>query len=101
MGMIDNLRKKVKETGEKLRDKQDNYDGPWDKITHPEWFNDDNSRTKAHPKYNAPRDPKSSLPLRNAKGGSVKKMAKGGSVSSASKRADGIARKGKTRGKVC
>jgi hypothetical protein len=35
------------------------------------------------------------------KGGSVKKMAKGGSVGSASKRADGIAVKGKTRGKIC
>ena len=32
-------------------------------------------------------------------GGSIKKYAKGGSVSSASKRADGIATKGKTRGK--
>lgn len=30
-----------------------------------------------------------------------KKMAKGGSVSSASKRADGIAVKGKTKGKIC
>lgn len=28
-------------------------------------------------------------------------MKKGGSVSSASKRADGIAQKGKTRGKIC
>jgi hypothetical protein len=34
------------------------------------------------------------------KGGTVK-MAKGGSVSSASKRADGIATKGKTKGKIC
>jgi hypothetical protein len=36
------------------------------------------------------------------KGGSVKtkKMASGGSVSSASKRADGCATKGKTRGKM-
>ena len=34
------------------------------------------------------------------KGGMVKKMAKGGSVSSASKRADGCAVKGKTRGKM-
>jgi hypothetical protein len=34
-------------------------------------------------------------------GGSVKKMASGGNVSSASKRADGIAQKGKTRGKMC
>jgi hypothetical protein len=33
------------------------------------------------------------------KGGSVKKMAKGGSVSSASKRADGCATKGKTKGR--
>jgi hypothetical protein len=32
---------------------------------------------------------------------SVKKMSSGGSVSSASKRADGIAVKGKTRGKIC
>jgi hypothetical protein len=35
------------------------------------------------------------------KGGAVKKMASGGSVSSASKRADGIAQRGKTRGKMC
>ena len=37
------------------------------------------------------------------KGGAIKakKMAKGGSVSSASSRADGIAVKGKTRGKIC
>lgn len=35
------------------------------------------------------------------KGGAVKKMASGGMASSASKRADGIAQKGKTRGKIC
>jgi hypothetical protein len=35
------------------------------------------------------------------KGGAVKKMASGGSVSSASRRADGIATKGKTRGRIC
>ena len=34
-----------------------------------------------------------------AKGGKVKKMAKGGKVSSASKRADGCATKGKTKGR--
>jgi hypothetical protein len=34
------------------------------------------------------------------KGGYVKKMAKGGSVSSASKRADGCATKGKTKGRM-
>jgi hypothetical protein len=34
------------------------------------------------------------------KGGKVKKMAKGGSVGSASKRADGIATRGKTRGRM-
>ena len=33
------------------------------------------------------------------KGGAVKKMKKGGTVSSASKRADGIAVKGKTKGR--
>lgn len=35
------------------------------------------------------------------KKGGVIKMAKGGLTSSASKRADGIAQKGKTRGKIC
>ena len=35
------------------------------------------------------------------RGGAVKKYASGGMVSSASKRADGIATKGKTRGKIC
>jgi len=35
------------------------------------------------------------------KGGKVKKMASGGMTSSASKRADGIASKGKTRGRMC
>jgi hypothetical protein len=34
------------------------------------------------------------------KGGRVKKMAKGGSVGSASKRADGCAMRGKTRGRM-
>lgn len=53
--------------------------------------------------YNAP-DRFSVAKIRSAlgmkKGGSVK-MASGGSVSSASRRADGIAQKGKTRGKLC
>jgi hypothetical protein len=35
------------------------------------------------------------------KGGTVKKYASGGSVSSASKRADGIAQRGKTKGRIC
>jgi hypothetical protein len=35
------------------------------------------------------------------KGGKVKKMASGGMTASASKRADGIATKGKTRGRMC
>jgi len=35
------------------------------------------------------------------KGGTVKKMSSGGKVSSASKRADGIAMRGKTKGKMC
>jgi len=39
---------------------------------------------------------------KNSKGaGLTKPYKKGGSVSSASKRADGIAVKGKTRGKIC
>lgn len=40
------------------------------------------------------------IPLNKDDTPDVKKKAKGGSVS-ASKRADGIARKGKTRGKMC
>jgi hypothetical protein len=35
------------------------------------------------------------------KGGKVKKMASGGMTASASKRGDGIAQRGKTRGKMC
>jgi len=35
------------------------------------------------------------------KGGSVKKMASGGKTSSASNRADGIAQRGKTKGRMC
>ena len=38
-------------------------------------------------------------PPKKAKGGAVK-MAKGGSVSSASRRADGAAKKGKTKGRT-
>jgi hypothetical protein len=38
-------------------------------------------------------------PAAMKRGGAVKKMAKGGSVSSASKRADGCATKGKTKGR--
>jgi hypothetical protein len=36
-----------------------------------------------------------------AKGGMIKKYAKGGSVSSASSRGDGIAQRGKTKGRMC
>jgi len=39
-------------------------------------------------------------PVGNKKGGHIKKMAKGGSVSSASKRGDGIASRGKTKGRM-
>ena len=56
-------------------------------------------RVRNRKKYGATYDQ-----YKNAAGGKIKskpkKMAKGGSVS-ASRRADGIARKGKTRGKVC
>jgi hypothetical protein len=47
-----------------------------------------------------PKIGRESLKLGMKKGGSVKKMASGGKVSSASKRADGCAIKGKTRGKM-
>jgi hypothetical protein len=48
-----------------------------------------------------PGHKKSDVKLKLKSGGAVKKMSSGGSVSSASKRADGIATKGKTRGKIC
>ena len=49
--------------------------------------------------------PKKNIPLNDDMGPlpekkPVKKMAKGGSVSSASKRADGCATKGKTKGRI-
>ena len=46
---------------------------------------------------NAPMDAKGKKMM---KGGKVKKMKKGGSVSSASKRADGVAQRGRTRGRM-
>jgi hypothetical protein len=51
----------------------------------------------------SPRAPTDYRPVneRFRKGGAVKGYASGGTVSSASKRADGIATKGKTRGKIC
>jgi len=41
------------------------------------------------------------LKLGMKKGGATKKMASGGKVSSASTRADGIAQRGKTKGRIC
>lgn len=46
----------------------------------------------------AAQDMRSAMGMK--KGGCVKKMSSGGKVSSASKRADGIAKKGKTKGKM-
>jgi hypothetical protein len=60
---------------------------------------------KKRPKYNIPFDAgrgnswDNSRTMRMNKGGKVVKMAKGGMTASA--RADGIAQKGKTRGKMC
>jgi hypothetical protein len=50
---------------------------------------------------NKPRRNPSQSESAMKRGGTVKKYAAGGSVSSASKRADGIAQRGKTRGKMC
>jgi hypothetical protein len=55
--------------------------------------------------FNVPMNPRIQRdelgePLYKKKGGVIK-MAKGGLASSASRRADGIASKGKTRGKIC
>lgn len=51
------------------------------------------------PTMNAPRGMRRPMPGMK-KGGCVKKMKSGGSTGSASKRADGIATKGKTKGKI-
>ena len=48
------------------------------------------------PTMSAPRRPMPGM----KKGGCVKKMKSGGSVGSASKRADGIAKQGKTKGRM-
>ena len=51
-----------------------------------------------------PRSPRlgnEPLKLGMRKGGSVKKMASGGKTSSASSRGDGIAQRGKTKGRIC
>jgi hypothetical protein len=55
------------------------------------------SREEARKRLDAKEDMEEGM----RRGGKVKKYASGGSVSSASKRADGIAKKGKTRGKIC
>ena len=62
--------------------------------------------SRENPSVSGPTDTRSvSQRLRAAfgmrSGGATKKMASGGMTSSASKRADGIAVKGKTRGKMC
>jgi len=52
----------------------------------------------------SPKPPIKVLPkpgVRPPRGVKPMAMNKGGSVSSASKRADGVATKGKTRGKIC
>ena len=51
--------------------------------------------------YNQFQNAKGPNPTTMKKGGAVKKMASGGATSSASKRADGIAQKGKTKGRMC
>jgi len=61
--------------------------------------------SRENPSVSGPTDTRSvSQRLRSAfgmKSGGATKMASGGMASSASKRADGIAVKGKTRGKMC
>ena len=47
------------------------------------------------------REKPDSYDMSMKRGGKVKKMASGGMTSSASKRGDGIAQRGKTRGKMC
>jgi hypothetical protein len=92
---LKDLKARFKATGERLADRRANYDSPRDKITHPEWFDENNNRTPKHPKYGEKRSPRSSLPIKKARGGKVKKMAKGGKV-----RGCGCAKRGLTKGKM-
>ena len=55
----------------------------------------ENAGSKARQITNEP------LKLGMRKGGSVKKMSSGGKTSTASSRGDGIAQRGKTRGRIC
>jgi hypothetical protein len=75
----------------------------------PDWDNN-NKMLPGHSKLDSdwdniykmlPGHKKTNVRLKLKAGGSVKKMSSGGKVSSASKRADGCAIKGKTRGKMC
>ncbi len=57
-----------------------------------------------NPRVNAPKPTGPMVPVRGggmAPASAAMTMKKGGSVGSASKRADGIATKGKTKGKIC
>jgi hypothetical protein len=47
------------------------------------------------------RNPRTGRQMTTFKKGGAVKMASGGATSSASRRADGIATKGKTRGRIC
>jgi hypothetical protein len=58
-----------------------------------------NEKSKLNDILNAAAAEAAENPMK--KGGSVKKMASGGKVVSASKRADGIAKRGKTKGRMC
>lgn len=76
-------------------------------MEYPEDFSAALARDKQEKAAKAVRDDNirafSKRPLMSpfAKGGQVKKMAGGGMATSASRRADGIATKGKTRGRMC
>jgi hypothetical protein len=55
----------------------------------------------AKPSVSTMRNPRTGREMTTFKKGGAVKMASGGMTSSASRRADGIATKGKTRGKIC
>lgn len=91
----DFLRRDVEEKAERNRGAADRF-GEFIRNTRmvggaPDYMKDESGRIR-----NPSRDEEG---MRG--GGRIKKYRGGGSVSSASKRADGIAKKGKTRGKIC
>jgi hypothetical protein len=99
---IDAAKAKNKELADQLMQQGIDLAGPKDKVRPvqmPELkTKDTGDKNKFDIKGTLPKGYENAKPVK--KGGMIKKMKKGGSVGSASKRADGCATKGKTKGRI-